>query len=494
MRLTQHIHHPTQADFDRLAHWIVVFPASARDGRWPDLPYGDLMRQRHSRRFSDQAGGSPLLLELPNALGTQVSLALVAENASAFQELTWGRKLFAELKDHRPREVGVYLTGFEPGRQTALAERLLAAILAGATDLPTHKSTPPSAEALDHVEFFGLAEKSAFASTLAAEAGNRLARELANSPPNMLTPGRYRQQLEVMSQEQNWRMKVYASAALRELHAGAFLAVTRGSENDEAAIVRLNYLPPQGSSGRKVALVGKGICFDTGGHHLKSTRGMQYMHEDMLGSAVALGTLLALTQMGVDFEVECWLALASNHIGPNAYLPHDVVTAANGTRVEIVHTDAEGRLVLADTLALASREQPDLIMDYATLTGSCIAALGTRYSGFMTNREDWLPLLMAAGQECGERVWPFPQDTDYDEELDSEIADIKQCLLDNDADHILAGRFLSRFVKNDLPWIHFDLSSGRHEEGLAHIPTAITGFGVRYSVHLLTEKSLLSKI
>ena len=148
-------------------------------------------------------------------------------------------------------------------------------------------------------------------------------------------------------------------------------------------------------------------------------------------------------------------------------------------------------MILADALALASGKKPGLIIDYATLTGACIYSLGTAYSGVFTNREDWIPTLVQAGRDSGERVWPFPLDEDYDRLIESDIADIKQCSRESGVDHILAARFLQRFVKNDVPWIHLDLSSSNRKGGLAHIPTETTGFGVRYSLNLLLEKKII---
>lgn len=148
-------------------------------------------------------------------------------------------------------------------------------------------------------------------------------------------------------------------------------------------------------------------------------------------------------------------------------------------------------MVLADTLALACRERPALVIDYATLTGACMYALGTRYSGAFTNRSGLIDKLIRAGIDCGERVWPFPNDGDYDEALESDIADIKQCTLEGEADHILAARFLQRFVDASIPWLHLDLASASHKGGLAHIPTAVTGFGVRYTLELLLAQGVM---
>jgi len=267
--------------------------------------------------------------------------------------------------------------------------------------------------------------------------------------------------------------------------------VAQGSPERDAGIMRLVYRPARGAKRKSVALVGKGICYDTGGTNLKPAKSMFGMHEDMQGSAVALGTLIALTRLQVNYPVECWLALATNHIGPKAYKPNDVITACDGTTIEIVHTDAEGRMVLADTLALASQKQPGLLIDYATLTGACVYSLGSAYSGVFTNRQAFNPTLIASGKDSGERVWPFPMDEDYDAALESTMADVKQCTIENESDHILAARFLQRFIKENVPWIHVDLAASNHKGGLAHIPTDTTGFGVRFTLNLLLDKKLV---
>jgi leucyl aminopeptidase len=258
--------------------------------------------------------------------------------------------------------------------------------------------------------------------------------------------------------------------------------VAQGSAEQDAAIVHLRY---RGSRAKKtVALVGKGICFDTGGHNLKPARYMQGMHEDMNGSAVALGILLAATEAKLPLNIDCWMALAQNHIGPGAYKQNDVVTALNGTTIEIVHTDAEGRMVLSDTLTLAARGKPDLIVDFATLTGSMHTALGDRYSGIFATSEELARQAVAAGAASGERVCAFPMDDDYDAALDSAIADVKQCTMEGGADHILAARLLKRFT-GGRPWIHMDLSGSSCKGGLGAVASDVTGFGVGWALRLL---------
>jgi leucyl aminopeptidase len=207
---------------------------------------------------------------------------------------------------------------------------------------------------------------------------------------------------------------------------------------------------------------------------------------------VAVGTLLALSRLEVSYPIDCWLAITENQIGPNAFRPQEIVRAANGVTIQVVHSDAEGRMVLADTLALASREKPRFMLDFATLTGACVVAITDRYAGAFSNREALHPWLQQAGRESGERVWCFPMDEDFDVELESKVADVQQCTPDSKGDHILAARFLSRFVEPDVPWVHVDLAASEHKGGLAHVPTEFTGFGVRYAVHLLGDAAGLN--
>lgn len=257
--------------------------------------------------------------------------------------------------------------------------------------------------------------------------------------------------------------------------------------------MRLRYKSKSAGKSPKLALVGKGLCMDTGGYNLKISGNMFGMHLDMCGSAAALGVLLALTRLQVDYDIDCWLALAENHISPAAYRNNDVVTAANGATIEIVDTDAEGRMVLADTLTLAGAEKPDLILDFATLTGACVRALGQRVSGVFTNTERG-HALAALGEACGERVWPFPLYADYDDNIKSDIADIRQCAPGSSPDHIDAARFLQRFIPKHTPWVHMDLSSAHNKNGLAHVGHEVTGFGVRYTVAGLQSEGVLHQL
>ena len=477
---------PTRAEFDRAAHWIIIAPA----GHTQKLPYAELLYQRRSRVQRAAADTEPLVTELPNKIGSRVAFACIKPELSQFNLLTLARKLVTALTRDKAATISVLVSGFTHRQRERIGEALYAAVLAAAADLPSFKKKREK-HAPASLHIYGVPDSPRLLRTRAEAEGNALARHLTLLPSNFLTPTEYMQQVRRLARSHGWKLKFYDMKTLRRMGAGAFTAVAQGSPVADAGIAHLRYEPRGGRANAKaVAVVGKGICYDTGGVNLKTAQFMYGMHGDMQGSAVALGILHALTQLKVRFPVDCWLALAMNHVGSRAYKPNDVVTAVNGTTIEVVDTDAEGRMVLADTLALAARQKPRLILDYATLTGSCKRALGGYMSGVFTNRDFWVHRLIEVGRQSGERVWPFPMDEDYDQALDSEIADVKQCSNEPGADHINAARFLGRFV-DDVPWIHMDLSAGGNKGGLAHIPTTKTGFGVRFTLNLLLDQEMV---
>ncbi|WP_421223789.1 M17 family metallopeptidase [Aeromonas sp. 602293] len=392
------------------------------------------------------------------------------------------RGWIAPLSGLKVERLGLHLEGFSPSERVMLAELMLSALLAANLPLPTSKSRSKSGWNYQHVSV-SPAVVLDLARIYSEAGGNGLARHLAVLPASELTAASYREFVSQLAQDEGWQCHHYDQAQLAELGAGAFLAVARGSEDNQGAMVKLSYYPPKPV--RRIALVGKGICHDSGGYNLKVSGSMYGMHLDMGGSAVALGTLYAISRAQLPYEVHCWLAIAENHIGPQAYRPGEVVTAMNGLTIEVVDTDAEGRMVLADTLTMAAQDTPDLLIDYATLTGACKRALGSRYSGVFTNRREWLASLVKLGQHSGERVWPFPLDEDYDENIESEWADLLQCAPGSSPDHIDAARFLAHFIPEQTPWLHFDLSGFRNKGGNGVVSSEVTGFGVRLTLDLL---------
>jgi leucyl aminopeptidase len=455
------------------------------------LPFGALWQRLH--RAAQERGPVSVLSARTPQSAKPVVIAFIKGGASAFERLSLAARAWKELGGAPGRaDVCLACFGMNASQETQMLDALVAAALAATAPMPTFKTKSPRPSSPRSLVLFGSGESPDLARAGAVDRGNHLARWLTALPPNVLDSASYRRAVQELARRRGWSYSFLDEGALRRLKAGAFLAVARANDHRDAGIVRVRYRASNRRSLQgRLALVGKGICFDTGGVNLKSHKSMYLMHEDMQGSAVALGTLLALSELDVPYDIDCWLAITENQIGARAYRPQEVVRAANGLSIQVAHSDAEGRMVLADTLALAARDKPDLIVDYSTLTGACVTALTERYSGAFTNRPDWNSTLEAAGRLSGERVWPFPMDEDYDGDLESGIADVLQCTPDSKGDHILAARFLSRFVPAGIPWIHLDLASSNRSGGLAHVPTDFTGFGVRYSVQLLLDQGLL---
>lgn len=464
------------------SHHLVVLPMDRVAAE--KIPDGGLLAailKRRNMKFDELAKTA---ISGNRADGGLVVWMMLDDDKDAYSRQVQVRKGLQLLLEEHPATLTVTVLGTAKQRKQAAELAVYGAWVNGAT-LPAHKQNPN--KALRKVVLYGHRDRRTFDELRAMAAGNLLCRELTVLPPNELPPSAYRKRIRSLARAQGWRVREYDMTALRKMGAGAFVAVAQGSDPEDAAIVHLNYRHPDAKT--TVALVGKGICFDTGGHNLKPSRYMHNMHEDMNGSAVALGILLAASQGNLPVNIDCWLALAQNHISPKAYKQNDIVRALNGTSIEIVHTDAEGRMVLADTLTLAARAKPGLLIDFATLTGSMATALGARYSGVLGNDESLIRDAVNTGKQCGERLCAFPMDEDYEAALDSKVADIKQCTLEGEADHILAALFLKRFV-GDTPWLHVDLSSSRCEGGLGMVSGEVTGFGVAWGLQMLRTAAL----
>jgi leucyl aminopeptidase len=464
-----------------ITHLLVLLPKAKTLPK--DLPHAALLKAVLARRDMkiDELAKTPVAANA--ASGALVAWGMLDFEKDTFALQVQVRKALQLLLWENPKSIGIVVLGDEVQRKRA-AELAVYGAWVNSALLPVHKQKDER-KPLQKIELFGFSDKKIFAPLKAQAEGNLLCRELTVLPPNELTPALYRGRIKELAQQNGWRHEEFDMKKLRRMGAGAFVAVAQGSDPEDAAIVHLSYKHPKAK--QTVALVGKGICFDTGGHNLKPSRYMHNMHEDMNGSAVALGILLATTQNKLAVNLDCWLALAQNHISPKAYKQNDIVKALNGTTIEIIHTDAEGRMVLADTLTLAARAKPDLMIDFATLTGSMATALGARYSGVLGNRDELVQRAVSIGKQSGERLCAFPMDEDYEAALESKVADIKQCTLTGEADHIHAARFLKHFI-DDVPWLHIDLSSSRCEEGLGIVASDVTGFGVAWGLEMLVEQ------
>ena len=475
----------TIAGFD---HLLLILPENIPAGLWRKIPQGSKVQALMRRKVQDKQPA--ISTRINNKRQTALHVGTLKTGVSAFEALTFGRKMVAAALSEKAGSVGIWVLGFDTETQESIVARVIAAALAAAYSMPTFKTDPQPAR-IRNIKVIGLERRLDLTRVLAEAEGNNLARGLTALPANKLDAASYVRILRELSKEEGWQFRKYGVRELQKMGAGAFLAVAQGNADDSAAIVRLRYRPHATRARPILTLVGKGIIFDTGGTNLKPFASMLDMHIDMGGSAVAVASLLTLTRMRRPEAVDCWLAITENRTGPTAYKSQDVVTALNGKTIQTIHTDAEGRMALADTLVLACQDKPDLIIDYATLTGACLTAITDRYSGVFTNRPHWHPILKRSGHDSGERVWPFPIGPEFMEELKSETADLSQCSPNGGGDHILAASFLNEFVDEKIPWVHVDLSSCQRKGGLAHVPTELNGFGVRFTMDLLLDKNAL---
>jgi leucyl aminopeptidase len=281
---------------------------------------------------------------------------------------------------------------------------------------------------------------------------------------------------------------VWDERRIADERMGALIGVSRGS-TEPPRFVRADYEPadPLEINGRvpHVVLVGKGITFDSGGLSLKTADGMVTMKTDMSGAACVLCTVAACGDLGVRVRVTALAPVTENMPGGGAMKPGDVLTTRRGLTIEVLNTDAEGRLVLADALSLAAELCPDAIVDVATLTGAATSALGTSVAALFGNRESFVGSLQRAGARAGEQLWPLPMPDEYWDHLDSDVADMKNTGRPGQAGAISAAMLLARFV-GDVPWAHLDIAgTGRSSEASGYLTKGGTAFGVRTLLELL---------
>ena len=310
-------------------------------------------------------------------------------------------------------------------------------------------------------------------------------RDLVNRPARECTPAYLVKEARKLAKD-GMKVSVIDKRTLRKRGAHLMLSVFDGS-NAEPFLVRIHY-KPRGATGKRIALVGKGVTFDSGGLSIKSGPGMFDMKADMAGAGAVLGTLQALSKLKVPVEVIAYLPLTENMICPSATMPGDVVTALNGKTVEILNTDAEGRLVLADALVMAEREKPDAIVDIGTLTGSIVSALGSSYAGVFSRNSELSQSLLRAASSVGERLWPMPLPSEYKARLKSTTADVKN-IGGAEAGSILCALFLSEFV-DKTPWAHLDIAAPAYlDADRWYMKKGGTGYGVRTLVEYVRKNS-----
>ncbi len=301
------------------------------------------------------------------------------------------------------------------------------------------------------------------------------ARDLVNRPAAMVTPTYLANEAKRIARDQDLTGRVLDVAGLRRARMQCILGVAQGSEQPPR-FIELVYRPARAK--KVVAIAGKGITFDSGGLNLKTHEGMASMKRDMAGAAVVLAVMSAVRHLGVSVEVRGYIAAAENMPSGRALRPGDVLTARNGKTIEVLNTDAEGRLVLADALSYAAEGKPDILVDLATLTGAVRTALGNRYAAIMGTDPQVVSALIAAGKASAENLWELPLVEDYRSELQSTVADLKN-VGEGGAGTIIGGLFLREFT-GSVPWAHIDFSStASTDKPFPCHPRGATGFGVR---------------
>lgn len=310
-----------------------------------------------------------------------------------------------------------------------------------------------------------------------------VARDLINEPPSRMNPEALAAEAKKLNGS-TVKVKVHEVPDLKKLGMGGILGVGVGGAVPPR-LVELIY-KPSGKAKKVVALVGKGITFDSGGLSLKPAQGMETMKDDMSGAAAVIGIMTAVAALKPKIEVRGYLAIAENMPGGSAQKPGDVLKAYNGKTIEVLNTDAEGRLVLSDALSYASAQKPDIMIDIATLTGAAVVALGHLVSGVMTNDSKLAKALIAAGEKAGEKFWELPLVDEYKKDIKSKIADLKNIGgRRGEAGTIIGGLFLQEFV-GDQPWAHIDIAGPSWTDSdQPYCPTGGTGHPVRTILHYL---------
>ncbi|WP_269623349.1 leucyl aminopeptidase [Prochlorococcus marinus] len=343
------------------------------------------------------------------------------------------------------------------------------------------QSDPKSHKVPQSIELLGLPESAKSILDLIDPicSGVELARELVGAPPNDLTPSSLANEALKLSEQYNLECKILNRAECEKEGMGAYLAVSQGSDL-EPKFIHLTY-KPNGEIKRRIAMVGKGLTFDSGGYNLKvGASQIEMMKYDMGGSAAVIGAARALGEMcPANTEIHFIVASCENMVNGSAVHPGDIVKASNGTTIEINNTDAEGRLTLADALVYACKLNPDSIVDLATLTGACVIALGEEIAGLWSNNDQLADELQKASSDCGENLWRMPLQKSYKEGLKSMLADIKNTG-PRSGGSITAALFLNEFINKKVAWAHIDIAGtcwADKDRGLD--PAGATGYGVR---------------
>jgi leucyl aminopeptidase len=447
------------------------------------------------RRFVDEAGfaGKPdetLVVPTPGraAAGVAVLVGLGEPGSVSADRLRRAAAAVARSASHA-RSVVTTLLGAAPDLEPGAAAQALAeGFELGSYRFLAYKSDGEGSK-LSRVVVAGpggAAVRDGLARGKTVAAAVSWARDMVNEPSGAKAPAEFAAAARRLLTGRGVTVTVMSEAQLRTQKMGGVLGVGQGSVRPPR-FVRAVYQPRGATRAGTLALVGKGVVFDSGGLSLKTSSGMETMKTDMSGAAAVLGAMSALQALGVRHRVVAYAPMVENMPSGSAIRPGDVLRMRNGTTVEVLNTDAEGRLILADALSLAASERVDAIVDVATLTGACVVALGEKVAGVMGNRDEWVDQVRAAAVRAGEPLWPLPLPSEYRKLLDSEVADVRNISTGSYGGALTAGLFLERFV-DDVAWVHLDIAGpARASSDDGELTKGGTGFGVRSLLELATS-------
>lgn len=443
---------------------------------------GALREQLRRRRFQGKRG-EMMLFQTQRRLPSAAILFIGLGKRDSLESATWRQSAsYARKQAQVQRAKGLAWFVAEDTGGTAACAAVLEGLLLSGYAFQKYKSGNGKKTQVETLTFVGpkLKKNAKLAQTLEAVQhivpGVFLARDLVNEPASVSTPTYLANQAKKLSDGSGLKAEVWSVNKIKAAKLNGLLAVARGSL-EEPRFIKLSY-KPSGKPKKKVALVGKGLTFDSGGLSLKPAKSMETMKIDMSGGATVLGTMRAIAQLKPQVQVTGYIPSSENMPSGTAQKPGDIISYRNGKTVEVLNTDAEGRLILADALICAVEEKPDIIIDLATLTGACMVALGSQVAGLFSNNQKLTDALLKCSKETGEQLWHMPLVKEYKDDIKSSIADIKN-IGGGYGGAITAALFLEEFV-SDVPWAHLDIAGPAFSEReLPYTPRGGTGFGVR---------------
>ena len=454
---------------------------------------GGLLAYIGTRSFKGKADESLLIsgisLSVPNILLVGVDRTSQDSFTQHGSYRSLGALLAKKAKEVSARNVHVATTHLSIEQESKLTSFIEGVVLAS-YEYTAYKSKKSESTFIEQVTFLQSKklDERVVSRALELSHATSFARDLINMPPNDCTPPHLVAVAKEVAQKGKLKIQVFDKAALEKMGAHSLLSVSKGTVLPPY-LIKLTYQPTQKTSKTKVvSIVGKGITYDTGGYSLKPSDGMIGMKGDMAGAACVLGVMQAVSRLKPSVEVRGYIPTTENMVNGEATRVGDIVKAMNGKTIEILNTDAEGRLILADALTLACKDKANIVVDIATLTGACMVALGMQYAGIFSDDEKLSQEIITQGAVEGERYWSLPLAPEYAASIKSSVADLKNISGNRWAGATIGGLFLKEFVA-DTRWAHLDIAGpSDSDSAYGHITQGGVGFGVRTLTRMILNQ------